>query len=97
MYHCKNCKETFYTPKIINTTYESLLGLLNEFDSLTPYSYEVCPFCESENFKEKGDDDMEREVIDISTSDLTFEETNSLEDYVWKEDKLIPAEIIEGE
>lgn len=40
---------------------------------------------------------MERKVIDLNTTNMTFEEITDLKDYVWKNDKLIPIEIIEGE
>lgn len=53
MYYCKNCKENFEEPKRIFITYEKMYGLLNEFLNFTPYEYEVCPFCKSENFIEK--------------------------------------------
>ena len=39
---------------------------------------------------------MERKVIDLNTTNMTFEEVMNLKDYVWKNDKLIP-ETIEGE
>lgn len=38
---------------------------------------------------------MERKVIDLKTTNMTFDEIMNLKDYVWKNDKLIPAE--EGE
>lgn len=38
---------------------------------------------------------MERKVIDLKTTNMTFDEIMDLKDYVWKSDKLIPAE--EGE
>ncbi len=40
---------------------------------------------------------MKRKVIDLNTTKMTFEEIMNLKDYVWKNDILIPAEIIEGE
>lgn len=39
---------------------------------------------------------MERKVIDLNTTNMTFDEVMNLKDYVWKNDKLIP-ETIEGE
>ena len=33
----------------------------------------------------------------INLKDITLVEAEKLTDYVWKQDKLIPAEIIEGE
>ena len=35
---------------------------------------------------------MERKVIDLKTTNMTFDEIMNLNDYVWKNDKLIPAE-----
>lgn len=40
---------------------------------------------------------MERKVIDLKTTDMTGHEILQLENYVWKNDKLIPSEMIEGE
>lgn len=40
---------------------------------------------------------MEREVIDLNTTSMTFEEIMQLKDYVWKENELIPQEQLEGE
>ena len=40
---------------------------------------------------------MERKVIDLNTTNMTFEEVMNLKDYVWENDRLIPAETIEGE
>lgn len=40
---------------------------------------------------------MGRKVIDLKTTNMTFDEIMNLNDYVWKNDKLIPIEIIEGE
>nr|DAW91334.1 MAG TPA: hypothetical protein [Bacteriophage sp.] len=38
---------------------------------------------------------MERKVIDLKMTNMTFDEIMKLKDYVWKNDKLIPVE--EGE
>lgn len=40
---------------------------------------------------------MERKIIDLNTTNMTFEEIMNLKDYVWKDDKLIPIEMIKGE
>lgn len=40
---------------------------------------------------------MERKVIDLKTTNMTFDEIMNLENYIWKNDKLIPVEILEGE
>jgi len=39
---------------------------------------------------------MKREIITI-TANMTFQEIENLENYIWKNNKLIPAEMIEGE
>lgn len=44
---------------------------------------------------EKGKTKMERKIIYLS--EITLEEAEKLTDYVWKDDKLIPLEMIEGE
>ncbi len=38
-----------------------------------------------------------RKIINPKNMNLTFEDLFYLEDYIWKGDKLIPAEMIEGE
>ena len=38
---------------------------------------------------------MERKIIDLKTTNLTREEVYKLESYVWKQDKLIPVEMLE--
>lgn len=40
---------------------------------------------------------MERKIIDLKTTNMTFDEIMNLKDYVWKDDKLIPIEMIKGE
>lgn len=40
---------------------------------------------------------MERNIIELSNTSMAFDEILKLENYVWKQDKLIPAEMIEGE
>ncbi len=41
------------------------------------------------------EENMSRKIIFLK--DITLEEAEKLENYVWKQDKLIPAEMIEGE
>jgi hypothetical protein len=38
---------------------------------------------------------VKRKVIDLNTTNMTFDEIMNLKDYVWKNDKLIPVK--EGE
>ena len=97
MYHCNHCNSDFHLTRTIRTSYEQQLGLLNEFDSLTAYVYEACPFCLSTNFKEKGEEEMTREIINLDETNMTFEDIDNLENYIWKNNQLIPAEMIEGE
>lgn len=40
---------------------------------------------------------MQRNIIDLNNTNMTFSEIMKLEDYVWKNNKLIPAEMLEGE
>lgn len=40
---------------------------------------------------------MERKIIDLKTVNLTNEEIGKLENYVWKQDKLIPEELVYGQ
>jgi hypothetical protein len=40
---------------------------------------------------------MHREIIDLTKTELNFEEINQLKDYIWKDNLLIPAEMIIGE
>ena len=35
---------------------------------------------------------MERKLIDLKTTNMTFDEVMNLKDYVWKNDRLIPVE-----
>ena len=37
------------------------------------------------------------EIIDLTKNELNFEEINQLKDYIWKDNLLIPAEMIIGE
>lgn len=41
------------------------------------------------------ENNMERKIIDLKTTNMTFDEIMKLKDYVWKNDRLIPVE--EGE
>lgn len=36
--------------------------------------------------------EMKRKIIDLKTTNMTFDEIMNLKDYVWKNDKLIPVE-----
>ncbi len=59
--------------------------------------YEYADEFYEEKIIEKELEKMKREIIDLNTTNMTFEEITDLKDYVWKNDKLIPIEIIEGE
>ncbi len=40
---------------------------------------------------------MKREIIDLSTTNMTLEESMQLENYIWEGNYLIPVELLEGE
>lgn len=40
---------------------------------------------------------MKRKIINMKETSMAFEEINKLEDYVWKNNLLIPVEMIGGE
>lgn len=40
---------------------------------------------------------MHRKIIDLKITQLTIDEIYNLNNYVWKQDKLIPGELLEGE
>lgn len=60
-------------------------------------SWELADIYYEEMMIRKELEKMERKVIDLNTTNMTFDEAMNLKDYVWKNDKLIPVEIIEGE
>ena len=76
---------------------------------LTSYYSGYDDYCEPKEEKEYDDRDnyedyvlekekiMDRNIIDLNNTNLTFEEVIQLENYVWKEDKLIPIELLDGE
>lgn len=76
---------------------------------LTSYCPGYDNYCEPKEFVEKYDysdelheefmirkelEKMERKIIDLETTTLTFDEIFKLENYVWKGNKLIPEEMI---
>lgn len=40
---------------------------------------------------------MGRNIIDLTNTNMTFDEIMNLKNYVWKGSKLIPVELLEGE
>lgn len=52
MWCCYNCNEDFYEPDEKSTTYESYYGVASEFESHTPITIEVCPYCGSDEIEE---------------------------------------------
>ena len=40
---------------------------------------------------------MHREIIDLTKTELSFGEINHLNDYIWKDNLLIPVEMTKGE
>lgn len=45
----------------------------------------------------KGIQIMKREIIDLDYTSLTIEDIEKLDNYVWKNNKLIPIELLDGE
>lgn len=74
MYKCRKCNVIFEKPIGLSTTYEKYFGVSDEFDSYTTMYYEVCPYCESEEFYEmeesvkyeKKNNKLEKNKHDIS-------------------------------
>lgn len=60
-------------------------------------SWELADIYYEEMMIRKEIEKMERKVIDLNSTNMTFDEVMNLKDYVWKNDKLIPAEMIGGE
>lgn len=52
MYKCNHCKKEFEETKVITTTYEYYYGVSHLFEDSHIMSYEVCPYCHSEDFDE---------------------------------------------
>ena len=40
---------------------------------------------------------MERKIIDLNNCNLSFKDIDKIEGYIWKDNILIPVEMIEGE
>lgn len=59
------------------------------------YDLYIADVMHEEMMIEKEEKKMGRQIIFLK--DITLEEAEKLENYVWKQDKLIPAEMIEGE
>lgn len=71
MYKCKKCKMQFEKPVKYKTTYESYYGVSDLFMSYTPYEYDVCPYCEYEEFYEIGDEEDENDnQFEVSEDDF---------------------------
>lgn len=60
-------------------------------------SWELADIYYEEMMIRKELERMERKIIDLNSTNMTFDEVMNLKDYVWKNDKLIPAEMIGGE
>ena len=58
-YKCNDCGCEFEYPDEVHTTYESYYGVSDLFGNSHSLSYEVCPRCGSEDFKEVDDEDEE--------------------------------------
>ena len=55
-------------------------------------SWELADIYYEEMMIRKEIEKMERKVIDLNATNMTFDEVMNLKDYVWKDDKLIPVE-----
>lgn len=60
-------------------------------------SWELADIYHDEMMIRKEIEKMGRKVIDLNSTNMTFDEVMNLKDYVWKNDKLIPIEMIGGE
>ena len=75
--YCKKCKRQFVEPKIITTTYESYYGVSSVFQNSNKLTLEVCPFCESEDFKvveiknEEEEKNMKNKLLELGFKALT--------------------------
>lgn len=52
-------------------------------------------FIRDELLERKEQEKMERKVIDLNTANMTINDVMQLENYVWKNNKLIPCELLE--
>lgn len=94
MNKCNTCKCVFEEPMIMYTTYEEFYGVYELFSSHNQLELQVCPNCKSEDIEE---DFIMREVIDLRDTSMTIDEIFELQDYVWKDNQLVPIGILEGE
>lgn len=65
-------------------------------EEIEDISMDLADMYHDEEMIRKEFEKMKRKVIDLNTTNMTFEEVMNLKDYVWKNDKLIP-EMIGGE
>lgn len=66
-------------------------------DEIEDNSWDLADIYHDEMMIRKEIEKMERKIIDLNSTNMTFDEVMNLKDYVWKNDKLIPAEMIGGE
>ena len=93
MYKCNTCKCRFEEPLEWHTTYEEFYGVYELFPNHNSLKLQVCPECKNEDIEEE----IMREIIDLKNTDMTIDEIFELQDYVWKDYQLIPAELVKGE
>lgn len=67
----------------------------NSKEETEDISLDLADMYHDEMMLRKEIEKMKRKVIDLKTTNMTFDEIMNLKDYVWKNDKLIPIE--EGE
>lgn len=80
-----------------------------ETTDLTSYYPGYDDYCELKEEKKYDDRDnyedyvlekekiMNRDIIDLNNTNLTFDDVIQLENYIWKENKLIPIEMLDSE
>ncbi len=78
----------------MHTAYEEFYGVYELFSNHNQLELQVCPNCKSEDIEE---DFIMRKIIDLRDTNMTIDEIFELQNYVWKDDQLVPVELLEGE
>lgn len=75
----------------MHTTYEEFYGVYELFSNHNQLELQVCPNCKSEDIEE---DFNMREIIDLRDTNMTIDEIFELQNYVWKDNQLVPVELL---
>lgn len=76
---------------------KNILALLVSLIAIQICNMKFAHTVKMKNFtKSKGELNMRRKIITI-TKNMIFQEIENFENYIWKNNKLIPIEMIEGE